>query len=262
MKIPIRIIGIATAFFWIILIVFSVSAAYSVKDLQFDFGEPQIGITSDNKILFSLPITIINKGYYNIGFFNVTTEVSDKEGFTITRGTTFIPIIQKGKGITTTHNTTIDVNDLLQSNQACAFYLFNGTELKILEVVSMRIAEVIPVQASTNLSIAWGAPLYNFTLGEIEYIACNQTHLRAIIPISFENHAFFDLTGSIQICMYNSTDMLVDEGQTTIEARQNSPYRGYIELYVLTAEMTETGYFEVYFLTPFFSYGPLVIPYG
>ncbi|MDH5754352.1 MAG: hypothetical protein OEY95_03995, partial [Candidatus Bathyarchaeota archaeon] len=81
-------------------------------------------------------------------------------------------------------------------------------------------------------------------------------------PISFENHAFFDLTGSIQICMYNSTDMLVDEGQTTIEARQNSPYRGYIELYVLTAEMTETGYFEVYFLTPLFSYGPLVIPYG
>lgn len=259
MRIPIRIIGIATAFFWIFLIVFSVSVAYSVKDLQFDFGDPQLGVTSDNKLLFSLPITVINKGYYNIGFFNVTTEVSDKGGFTITRGTTFIPIIKKGEGITTTHNTTIDVNDLLQSSQN---YLFNDTELKILEVVSMRIAEVIPVQVSTNLSIAWGAPLYNFTLGEIECTMCNQTHLRAIIPISFENHAFFDLTGSIQICMYNSTDMLVGEGQTTIEAQQNSPHHGYVELCVLTAEMTESGYFDVYFLTPFFSYGPLVIPYG
>ncbi len=259
MKIPIRIIGVATTFFWIFLIAFSVSAVYSVKDLQFDFGEPQIGVTSDNKILFSLPITIINKGYYNIGFFNVTTEVSDKKDFTIARGTTFIPIVKKGEGITTTHNATIDVNDLLQSNQN---YLFNDTELKILEVVSMRIAEVIPVQASTNLSIAWGAPLYNFTLGEIEYAICNQTHLRAIITISFENHAFFDLTGSIQICMYNSTDMLVGEGQTTIEAQQSSPYHGYLELCVLTAEMTESGYFEVCFLTPFFSYGPLVIPYG
>ena len=259
MKIPIRIIGVATTFFWIFLIAFSVSAVYSVKDLQFDFGEPQIGVTLDNKILFSLPITIINKGYYNIGFFNVTTEVSDKKDFTIARGTTFIPVIKKGEGITATHNATIDVNDLLQSDQN---YLFNDTELKIREVVSMRIAEVIPVQVSTNLSIAWGAPLYNFTLGEIEYTACNQTHLRAIIPISFENHAFFGLTGTIQICMYNSTDMLVGEGQATIEAQQNSPYHGYVELYVLTAEMTESGCFEVYFLTPFFSYGPLVIPYG
>jgi len=55
-------ISIATTFFWIFLIVFLVSAVYSFKDVQFDFGEPQIGLTSDNKILFSLPITIDNKG--------------------------------------------------------------------------------------------------------------------------------------------------------------------------------------------------------
>jgi len=92
-------ISIATTFFWIFLIVFLVSAVYSFKDVRFDFGEPQIGLTSDNKILFSLPITIDNKGYYNIGSFNVTTEILDRKGFMITRASTFIPVIEKGGSV-------------------------------------------------------------------------------------------------------------------------------------------------------------------
>jgi len=259
MRIPIRIIGTATTFLWLFLIVFFVSAAYSVKDVSFDFGEPQIETTSDNRILFSLPVTIGNKGYYSVGSFNITTEISDNEGFIITQGSTFIPKIEKGREITTTHNMTIDVNDLLQSSQD---YLFNDTELEIHEIVSMKLAEVIPVQASTNLSMPWGAPLYNFKLVQIEYVAHNQTHTRAIISISFENHAFFDLTGSILIRMYNSTNTFLEEGQTAIEAPQNAHYQGHVELNVPIAGISENGYFEVYFLTPFLDFGPLVVPYG
>jgi len=252
-------IGIATTFFWIFLIAFFITAVYSAKDLQFDFGDPKMGLTADNKVLFSLPITIVNKGYYNIGAFNITTEISDEEGFTITRGSTFVRVINKNDVVTINHNMTIDLNDLLQKGQN---YLFNDTELKIYEAVGMRIAEVIPVQASTNLSLPWGAPLYNFVLGEIEYVAHNYTHLRVVVPISFENHAFFDLVGSIQIRMFNSTNVLVGEGQTNIEAIHNSLYNGYVELYVAITGMTETGHFEVSFLTPFFNYGPMVINYG
>jgi hypothetical protein len=257
MRIPIRMISIATTFFWIFLIAFLVSAVYSVKDVRFDFGEPQIGLTADNKILFSLPITIDNKGYYNIGCFNVTTEILDKEGFRIKRASTFIPVIEKGRQVMATHNVTIDVNDLQNSQD----YLFNDTELEVCETVSIKLAEVIPVQASTNLSMAWGAPLYNFTLAEIEYAGFNGTHMTATVPISFENHASFDLTGSVQMRMYNSINILVSEGQTTIEAIQNMPYQGCVELNVPITEITENGYFEVYFLTPLLEFGPLVIPY-
>jgi hypothetical protein len=257
MRIPIRMISIATTFFWIFLIVFLVSAVYSFKDVQFDFGEPQIGLTSDKKILFSLPITIDNKGYYNIGCFNVTTEILDNEGFIITRASTFIPVIEKGGQVMVTHNVTIDVNDLQNSQD----YLFNDTELEVCETVGIKLAEVIPVQASTNLSTPWGAPLYNFTLGEIEYAGFNGTYMTAAIPISFENHASFDLTGSIQMRMYNSTEILRSEGQTIIETPQNMQYHGHIELNIPTVGITENGYFEVYFLTPFFEFGPLVVPY-
>ena len=259
MRIPIRMIGIATTFFWTFLIAFFVSAVYSIKDVHFDFGKPQMDITSDNKVVFSLPVSITNRGFYNIGSFNISTEVSDKEDFTITRGSTFIPVINKNDVATITHNMTIDVNDLLQRDKN---YLFNDTELKIYEALSMRIADVIPVQASTNFSVPWSAPLYNFTLGKFEYATHNLTHFRVVVPISFENHAFFDLVGNIQIQMHNSTDILVSEGQTNIETHHNSPYHEYLELYVSMAEMTESGHFEVYFLTLLFNYGPLVIPYG
>jgi len=250
-------ISISTTFFWIFLIVFLVSAVYSVKDVQFDFGEPQIGLTSDNKILFSLPITIDNKGYYNIGCFNLTTEILDREGFMITRASTFIPVIEKDRQVMATHNVTIDINDLQNSQD----YLFNDTELEVRETVSIKLAEVIPVQASTNVSMPWGAPLYNFTLGKIEYAGLNGTHMTVTVPISFENHASFDLTGSIQMRMYNSTEILVSEGQTTIETPQNTQYYGHVELNVPAIGITENGYFEVYFLTPLFEFGPLVIPY-
>jgi len=258
MRIPIRMISLATTFFWIFLIGFFISAVYSIKDVQFGFEEPQMKLTSDNKILFSLPITIDNNGYYNIGSFNVTTEISDKEGFMIAQGSTFISVIEKGRQTVTTHNVTIDIDDLLQNNQN---YLFNDTELEVRETVGMKLAEVIPVQASTNLSMHWGAPLYNFTLGEIEYTPYNLSHILVAVPISFENHASFDLTGSIQIQIYNSVDISVGEGQITIEAPQNAPFQRNVELTIPVTQIAEIRYFEVYFSTQLFSFGPLVISY-
>ena len=252
-------IGIATTFFWIFLIAFFVSAVYSVKDVHFDFGGPQVSLTADNEMVFSLPVSITNRGFYNIGSFNISTEISDKEGFTITRGSTFIPVINKNDVATVTHNMTIDFNGLLQRDQN---YLLNDTELKIYEAVSMRIADVIPVQASTNFSMPWGAPLYNFSLAEPAYAPYNLTHFRVTVPISFENHAFFDLVGDMQIRMYNSTGARVGWARTSLEGYANSPYKGFIEFYVSMTGTTPTGRFEVYFSTSVFDYGPLVIHYG
>lgn len=259
MQIPIRMIGIATTFFWIFLIAFFISAVYSTKDVQFNFGNPQINATTNNEIIFSLPVSIANKGFYNIGSFKITTRIYDKEGSRIARGSTSVPIIRKDEEVTIIHNMTIDVNDLLQRDQN---YLFNDTELGVYEAVSMSVAEAIPVQASTNFSMPWGAPLYNFTLGEIQFSDYNLTHVRVSVLISFENHAFFNVIGNAQVLIFNSNDMRVGEGQKSIEAYQNSFYSDYLELYVSITDMTESGHFEIYFQTPFFDYGPMVIPYG
>jgi len=259
MQIPIRMIGIATTIFWIFLIIFAMTAVYSIKDVNFEFGEPQMNIAEDGEMVFSLPINITNRSFYNIGFFNVTTKVSDENGHVIAEGSSSVPFVRSGEKVTATHNMTVNFSDLMQNNQN---YLFNDTELKIFTTLGMGVAEVIPVQASTNMSVPWGAPFYNFMLGTPEHIAFNSTHAMVTVPVSFENHAFFDITGTMQVQMYNDADLLAGESQTAIDALHYSFYNGYVEFYVPITRLTRTGHFEVYFLTPLFSYGPLVIPYG
>lgn len=257
MKIPVRMISIISIIFWVFLIGFFVSAVYSIKDLQFDLGEPKMSTTPDNKIIFSLPVNIVNNGYYNIDLFNVSTGIADKEGTMIAQGSSIIPLIKRDENITINHNVTLDFYNLENYEE----YLFQDIELKLFESVSMRIAEAIPVKASINHSMLWGAPLHNLSLGEAEYIVHNQTHLKVIIPMTFENHAFFDLSGSVQTDAYNNNDILCGEGQTILEAEQNTSYHGTLDLYILTTEITEDVYFEVYFQTSLFNYGPLVIFY-
>jgi hypothetical protein len=259
MNVPIRMIGVATAIFWIFLILFGVSAIYSVKDVRFGFGEPRLSLTSENKLLFSEPITIVNTGYYSIGDFNATTEIFDGQGSRIASGSTFIRDIGKNANVSTYHNVTVDINDILQQSGS---WLFNDSEFRDAETVSMRVAEVIPVQASANRSLAWGAPLCNFRLGTPQYSEYNMTHLRVDVPVSFENHAFFDLVGTVQTRMFSSTDVVLGEGQTNISAVQHSSYNGTVELYIPSSAVSTGGYFEVSFTTPLFSYGPLVIRYG
>jgi hypothetical protein len=252
-------IGIATTIFWIFLILFTITAAYSVKDIQFHFGDPQTSMNAHNQVVFSMPISIVNRGYYDVGHFNVTSRIASEDGSEITRGSTFIPVIRKDELVTAYHNLTLDINDLLEND---ANYLFNDTDLRIYEAVGLWLAQVIPVQASTNFTIQWGAPLYNFMVGEPQFTVYNMTHSRATVPISFENHAFFDLTGTIQVRMF-SGNMQVGEGQTDIKTPQNSRYDGNIDLYFNTTLVDMSSVrFEVYFLSPFFNYGPWVTPYG
>lgn len=258
MKIPIRMIGIATTLFWIFLIAFFISAVYSVKDVEFNFGEPEIHLTSVNETLISIPISIYNHGYYRISSFNLTTQISDKDGSTITQGSTFIPVIQRGTEIRATHNMTLDVGDLIENNRE---YLFNDTELIVHEILGLELAGVIPVRVSTNLSVPWGAPLSNFGLGEIDYSVLNESHLITSIPIGFENHAFFDLLGNIQIDMYNGSNILLGSGQATVQASQGSEYEGEVELTVPIVDLTENGHCEVYISNEFFDFGPLVVSY-
>ena len=259
MRIPIRMIGLATTFFWIFLIAFAVTAVYSLKDVQFDFGEPQTGTTADNRLSFSMPITIFNRGFYDIGHFNVTSQIIRGDGAIVASGTTLVPVIRKGEQITTSHMVTVSTNDLLQNDRD---YLFNDAELRIYESVGMSVAEMIPVQASTNFSMPWGAPLYGFALGAPEYSAYNATHLRVVVPVSFENHSFFDLTGTVQLRMFSSAGAFMGDGQTAVETRQTSSYSGNVEFYVGASGLTGSGSFEVSFLSPIFNYGPWVIPYG
>jgi len=262
MDVPLRMIGVASTFFWIFLIGFAVSAAFSVKDLSFDFGGPSTELRADNVIVFSLPIILTNRGFYNIRSFGISTRISDSGGFVVAEGSTVVPVIRRGEEVVAFHNITINVSDVLARNEN---YLFNDTEFRISEKVDLTVAEVVPVRAVVNHTMAWGAPLYNLAIESPQFEVYNLTHLRAAVPVSFENHALFDLDGAVLVRMYNSSGSLVSVGEAILDVGQHSFYSGVVEFFVFVNPVVEavpSGYVDVYFQTQFFSYGPVRLSYG
>lgn len=259
MDVSIRMIDVASTVFWVLLIAFLGSAVYSVKDLHLGLGEPQLSLTTDGYVVVSIPIDIENRGYYSLSDFNLTTKVADLNGSKITEGSTLIPLVERGNGIFTFHNLTFSINMLLEKG---SHYLFNDSILAVTTILSVKLAEAIPVQASSTFSVPWGAPFYNFQLGQPTYEPVNLTHLKVEVPISFENHSPIGINGKVNIHMYNCEGALIGEGESIMVAPQGNPYLGFVALYVETSKITRGGFFEVHFSTSFLSYGPLVIPYG
>ena len=263
MNVPIRALGIATSIFWIFLVAFIASAAYSVKDLNFDVGEPQFSTAPNGQLLFSLPLYIDNNGYYSLKEFQLSTVFSDAEGSEISRDNTYVAVIPHGENVTIIHNVTLSMDSLLENGEQ---YLFHDSNLTASVTAGLNFAELFPAQISTNFSYPWGAPFYNFALGQPSFGRFDNTHSVVAVPMSFENHAAFDLVGSIRIELYDGSDSLLGESQTIFSVPQFSSYNGDVEFHVplnvASLSASRNGHFNVYFSTSLFEYGPLVIPYG
>jgi hypothetical protein len=152
----------------------------------------------------------------------------------------------------------LNVTDLLQTHQSL---LNNDTDLTANTRISMMVAGVIPVQVSSNSSMQWGAPLYNLTLGTPQLAMFNATYSVVTVPLSFENHAFFDLSGAVWLRAYSNGNELIGQGQTSIQVAQHLPYNGDLEVYVPSAA-GPIARLEVYFVTTFFNYEQEIAVHG
>jgi hypothetical protein len=262
MRAAIRTISIASAFSWILLIGFAVSAVFSMKDFQFEIGALQNSISPQNDVVFAFPLGIINKGPYGISDFNVSSELVNNQGSTLARGSTFVPLIGAGQSANATLKIELRFGDLLNGSTRL---LFNDVDLLLADTFSMRAAELIPVQAFSNMSIPWGAPLNNLALGtpqSSEVVVDGRSYLGVVVPVSFENHAFFDLNGTLLVHVYNNVNVLIGKGQTFFDVSQKSPSRQELMVDVAIQNVTSAGHYEVSVETPLFSVGPLVFPYA
>ncbi len=251
-------IGVATTFFWIFLIAFSLTAAYSAKDLQVSFGQPT-PIAKGDKLVFMMPVKVVNKGLYEIGEFSVTSRVVDDGEVEIADGTTMISAVRRSEEINVFHNLTIGRTDFARSNSEL---LFSDKTLAVNETVGLRLANIIPLQVSKNFTIPWRAPLYNFTLGKPEFLSYNSTHSRVTIVASFENHASFIVEGSFDLVLRDAERKICGSGITVISVFEESDFCDQLDLYVPQTTVASKGQLEVCFSSELFGYGPWVIPYG
>jgi len=263
MNVPIRMLGVATTIFWILLAAFIAIAAYSVKDLNFNLGEPEFAAAPNGDLILSLPLHIDNRGYYSLKEFHLSTVFSDAEGAEISRANTFVPVIPHGEDITVIHNVTLSPTSLLEKGEQ---YLFNDNDLNVSVTAGLNFAELLPAEISTNFTFPWGAPFYNFALGEPSLSQVSSTRATVTFPMSFENHAAFDIAGNIRMELYDSMNSLLSESQTIVNVPQRAGYNRNVEFSVpLSASLlsaAQSGHCDVYFDIGVIQYGPLVIPYG
>lgn len=263
MKVAIRTVSIASAFLWVFLIAFAASAVFSMKDFQLTFGALQSNVSAENEVVFVLPVAIVNKGFYGISDFNISTEMMDEQGLTLARGFTLVPLVGTGQAVNATHQVKFKIDEALNRSTRL---LFDDAELRLAETFSLKVAETIPVQASLNVSLPWGAPLYNFTVGAFQMSWEGAGHgggyVEGVVPVSFENHAFFSLNGTLYLRLYNDANVLVGTRQASFDVSQNSAYHEDLMVDVSMLHVTASGHCEVFVETSMFNVGPLVVPYA
>jgi len=253
MKIAIKMLTIATIILWIVILFFSVTAVYSVMNLGINIGEVQM-LPSSNGITFSLPFSINNNGYYELADLNLTTRVTDPNGTVLDVTKTFVPSIPQGTNVNATHTIPIDLDSILSMDYVPL--LLNDSSFNVEIFAGLNFARAVPVQLSTNATIPWGAPFAHFSIGTISVSPHNSTHVEATIPVSFENHAIIDITGTLKLEVYNDSNEHIASGMASINAPSQQSYADSLLVYMRQqdiSKLTSSGNIHMIFETPVFT---------
>jgi hypothetical protein len=253
MKTAIRMLSVATIILWIAIIFFSVTAVYSVMKLGINIGEVQM-LPSSNGITFSLPFSITNNGYYELADLNLTTRVTDPDGTVLDLTETFVASIPQGTTVNESHTIPIDLDSILSMDHVPL--LLNDSSFNVEIFAGLNFALAVPVQISMNATIPWGAPFAHFSVGRISVFPHNSTHGEASIPVSFENHAILDITGTLKLEFYNNSDEQIASGMTAITVLSQQSYADRILVYARQqdiSKLTGSGNLHMIFETPVFT---------
>jgi len=256
MKYAIRALGWATAALWILVILFSGTVVYSAMQIGMNFGEEPEMAVSNEEITMSIPFSISNGGLYDISELNITTFIAAENETVISRSTTTVPLISRGDTVNETHDISISLDDIVTKN--LTYMLFNDINLSVGMLVGLTYAYAIPLTISTSLPMPWGAPLNNLAIGEIS-ITLPPPLLQVNVPLSFENHAFFGLNGTISLEIMDSLNELIGSGTTDILVQPGGGYDDTIPV-TITGDPSDVAEVRLYFDTSIFSFGPVVIP--
>jgi len=265
MEMTLRALGWATKLLWIILIATVITIAYSATQINIAFGDPTTAISGE-AVTISMPINIHNAGLFDLDSLNVTTQISDQNSNTLAKNTTFTQVIPEGTNVTAIHMITINITKILAQY---SYLLFNDTSLITSQYVAFNYANAIPLTAHSNQTTQWGAPLSKLAINQVTFQPLNTTFSLANFQLYFENHnEYISINGTTRIEIYDSHQRLIGAGTTAIDAPPNSSFNGQIVVPIHTRNIlsnptsVRTGYVHLFFETPAFSYGPVVIPYG
>lgn len=254
MRHAIRALGWATAILWILVMVFSVTVVYSAMQIRMSFAEEPQMTTSEETVTMSIPFSVENGGFYDISALNITTQIAAENDAVISRSTTLVPLIPKDTMVNETHDIALSLGDILAKN--LTYLLFNDTDLNIDLLVALTYASAIPLKISSNLTMRWGAPLSNLTIREIPVTLTSSYTVD--VPLSFENHAFFGLNGTLRLEIVDSLNNPIGSETAPISVPPGSSYSDVISI-TMTEIPSDVKEVRLYFDTSAFSFEPVVM---
>ncbi|PVX27203.1 MAG: hypothetical protein CW716_03545 [Candidatus Bathyarchaeum sp.] len=253
MKIATSMLTVASVILWLVILVFSVTAVYSVLNVGVNIGEAQMLPTSSG-IKFSLPFSINNDGYYEIADLNLTTRVTDPDGAVLDLTETFVESVPQGETVNASHTIEVALDEILSMDHLTL--MLNDSNFTVEIFAGLSFARAVPVELSTNVSLPWGAPFADFQIGELSVSQHNSSHIEAAIPVSFENHAIIDITGTLKMEVYSSSDEHITSGVTNINVASQQNFGDSILLYARpqdASKLTGSGRVHILFETHLFT---------
>jgi hypothetical protein len=263
MEMTIRALGWATKVLWIILITTVITIAYSATQINIAFGEPTTAVSGET-VTISMPVNIHNAGLFDLNRLNITTQINDQNGDMLAKNTTLAEVIRKGTDETATHIITLNVTKILTQY---SYLLFKDTTLTTFEYIAFNYANALPLNAHTNLTTQWGAPLSKLALKQVTFQPFNITHLIANFELTFENHnQYISVTGTARMEIYDSNS-LIGVGATSTDVQPNSSFDGQIGVPIRNTNISSFASLSnikvcLTFETSSFSYGPVVVSFG
>jgi len=196
---------------------------------------------------------------------NLTTCIRDFRGVKLSKNSTTVNVVKAGEESPLRHNISISLGIL----ENLLYLLFEDGNFTMDTYVGMRYAYTFYFQLQIpNMSTPWGAPFYNLSIEELPLPTLyNLTHFILAIPLSFENHAFFNVTGIVRMEILNSGREFIGSGITVLDVQPGSPndptpYNGLISVIIPINQLTDTGYVNFYFENSIFKFGPVEKTYG
>jgi hypothetical protein len=210
-----------------------------VESKSIGFREPLFSYTNGNLSL-SAPFYINNTGFYDLSDINITVLVKG-DNKTVAAVSELFPPIPAGSMINESYDISLSLGELFSKNSEL---LTHDTTLDLNMHLFFRIAYLIGIGGSTNITTVWGAPFYNLTLAASPY---NYSSHKLTLFMSFENHAYFDLNGAMRLELYSSTSALIGSPTQNLDIPSDTLFDNSYELTIDTFKITHNGTMRVYF---------------
>lgn len=243
MRQTIRALSLTIIILWVFTLLLPTTIGLSLMKLlepnAIGFKEPKFSF-SNGTFSLSAPFYINNTGYYDLSDLNITVLIVSNSN---TISTFSLPLLDVPAG--TTLNSSCDMSvsleDIVSKNIEL---LTEDTDLDLSISTFFRIAHVISLGVSTNVTTSWGAPFYNLTISEASY---NFSSQKLSVSVSFENHAYFTIDGKILLEIYNDRSELVNSTEKYVDVPPDKPFHAFFDLTIDPLKITENGLVRMFF---------------